>query len=371
LRWVDGRFDFTPHPVSRVLYGRGRLAELGEMLGSLDRTRAVVVTSPSVRRSGLVARAEAALGGRLASVFDGTRPHSPVEVVREATALAARVGADAVVSVGGGSAIDTAKGIVHFRLEESGTRLAHVAVPTTLSGGEFTGAAGITHGPIKRLYRGPHMPASLVLLDPDAAAITPLSLLLPSGLNALHHCVEGVCSVRPNGMSDAMFLHAIRLLATALPRLQERPADLEARGLAMVGAALAALAIPGVPMGMGHALAHAIGGRYKTPHATTHAILIAPVMQFNHDAVVDAQASIADGLGVSDHGDPARAARAGIDRVRSLLVDFGIPPGFSALGVSGDEVEDVARAAMDDPCFPTNPKAASLDDVVGVIRSAL
>jgi alcohol dehydrogenase len=281
------------------------------------------------------------------------------------------VGADAVVSVGGGSAIDTAKGVVHFRLEESGTRLAHVAVPTTLSGGEYTGAAGITHGPIKRLYRGPHMPASLVLLDPEAAAITPLSLLLPSGLNALHHCVEGVCSIRPNGMSDAMFLHAVRLLAAALPRLKERPADLAARGLAMVGAALAALAIPGVPMGMGHALAHAIGGRYKTPHATTHAILIAPVMQFNHDAVTLAQASIAGGLGVSDHGDPARAARAGIERVRSLLVDLGIPTGFSALGVPGNEVEEVARAAMDDPCFPTNPKAASLDDVVRVIRSAL
>jgi alcohol dehydrogenase class IV len=371
VRWVDGRFDFTPHPVSRVSYGRGRLAELGEVLGSLDKKRAVVVTSPSVRRAGLVARAEAALGGRLAGVFDGTRPHSPVEVVREATGLAARVEADAVVSVGGGSAIDTAKGIVHFRLEESGVRLAHVAVPTTLSGGEFTGAAGITHGPIKKLYRGPHMPASLVILDPEAAAITPLSLLLPSGLNALHHCVEGVCSVRPNGMSDAMFLHAIRLLGAAMPRIKAHPGDVEARGGAMVGAALAALAIPGVPMGMGHALAHAIGGRYRTPHATTHAILVAPVMRFNHDAVVDAQASIAAGLGVQGDGEPARAARAGIERIASLLVDFGIPTGFSELGVSGDEVEEVARAAMDDPCFPTNPKAASLDDVVRVIRSAL
>jgi alcohol dehydrogenase class IV len=94
-------------------------------------------------------------------------------------------------------------------------------------------------------------------------------------------------------------------------------------------------------------------------------------MRFNHDAVVDAQASIAAGLGVQGDGEPARAARAGIERIASLLVDFGIPTGFSELGVSGDEVEEVARAAMDDPCFPTNPKAASLDDVVRVIRSAL
>jgi alcohol dehydrogenase class IV len=94
-------------------------------------------------------------------------------------------------------------------------------------------------------------------------------------------------------------------------------------------------------------------------------------MRFNHDAVIAAQASIADGLGVSDHGHPAQAARAGIDRVRGLLGELEIPTGFAALGVSGDEVEEVARAAMDDPCFPTNPKAASLDDVVRVIRSAL
>ena len=230
------------------------------------------------------------------------------------------------MSIGGGSAIDTAKGVVHFRLEESGTRLAHIAVPTTLSGGEFTGAAGITHGPIKKLYRGPHMPASLVLLDPDAAAITPLSLILPSGLNALHHCIEGVCSVRPNGMSDAAFLHAIRLLAATLPRMKAHPGDLEARGQAMVGAALAALAIPGVPMGMGHALAHAIGGRYKTPHATTHAILIASVMQYNHDAVPAVEAAIAQALGVSGNGDARHAARAGIERMRGLLVELGIRP---------------------------------------------
>ena len=371
MRWVGGQFDFTPHPVSRVCYGHGRLAELPALLGTLDRTRALVVTSPSVRAAGLVARAEGVLGARLVGVFDGTRPHSPIEVVRAAAAQAAHVRADAVVSIGGGSAIDTAKGVVHFRLEESGTRLAHIAVPTTLSGGEFTGAAGITHGPIKKLYRGPHMPASLVLLDPEASAITPLSLILPSGLNALHHCIEGVCSVRPNGMSDAMFLHAIRLLAATLPRMKAHPDDLEARGQAMVGAALAALAIPGVPMGMGHALAHAIGGRYKTPHATTHAILIAPVMQYNHDAVPTVQAAIAQALGVSGNGDARRAARAGIERMRGLLVELGIPTGFSALGVSDAEIEDVAKAAMDDPCFPTNPKPASLGDVVEVIRAAL
>lgn len=364
-------FQITRGP--RVRYGRGEAAFVGEEAKALGMKRPMLLTDSGLASAGVLEPIIEGMkkAGMDFALYDKAEPNPSGEIIPLTKAFYESNGCLGIIAVGGGSAIDTAKGIVHFLLEDRGVRLAHVAVPTTLSGGEFTGAAGITHGPIKKLYRGPHMPASLVLLDPEAAAITPLSLLLPSGLNALHHCVEGVCSVRPNGMSDAMFLHAIRLLATALPRLKERPADLEARGLAMVGAALAALAIPGVPMGMGHALAHAIGGRYRTPHATTHAILIAPVMRFNHDAVIDAQASIADGLGIRDYGDPAGAARAGIEHIGSLLVDLGIPTGFSALGVSDDEVEEVARAAMDDPCFPTNPKAASLDDVVTVIRSAL
>jgi alcohol dehydrogenase len=215
------------------------------------------------------------------------------------------------------------------------------------------------------------MTASLVLLDPEAFAITPPSLAFPSGLNAMHHCIEGISSVTANSISDAMLLHAIRLLRTALPEIKQDPGDLEARGKALTGAALAAMGIFGVSMGIGHAMAHAIGGRYKTPHATTHAIVSVPAMRFNHKAVLHAQVSIAEALGVSRDGQPAQVAMEGIERLSRLRTDLGIPPGLTSIGVPKTDLKDLAEAVMNDVCFSTNPRSATIKDVIGVLEMAL
>ena len=369
--WTKSGFDHRPHPLTRLIYGSGRLAEVGRLVEELAGTRVLLVTSPSVRRTGLADRVGGHLGRRLAAEFDDVRPHSPIEVVEAARQAATRAAADVVLSVGGGSAVDTAKGVVHLVREQTGRRLPHVAIPTTLSGAEFTYAAGITHGPTKRIY-GPDLFCEVVLLDPEAAAVTPCSLFLPSGLNAVAHCVEGIQSVDGSAVAEAMMLHAIRLLSESLRAVQRDPGDLEARGRAQAGAALASLGIWGVSVGLEHALAHAVGGKYKAPHATVHAILIAPVMRFNHPMVVPAQAAIAEALGVSRDGDDAVVARRGIERITALLIDLGIPTGLRALGVTEDGLADLAEAACHDPCFATNPRpVSSRDDVVEVLRSAL
>jgi alcohol dehydrogenase class IV len=369
--WAKSGFDHRPHPLTWLVYGAGRLAQTGELVDAVGGTRALLVTSPSVRRTGLADRVGDHLGRRLADVFDGVRPHSPIEVVEQAHEASTSAAADVVVSVGGGSSVDTAKGIVHLVRERTGRRLPHVAIPTTLSGAEFTYAAGITHGPKKRIY-GPDLFCEVVLLDPEAAAVTPCSLFLPSGLNAVAHCVEGIQSVDGSAIAEAMMLHAIRLLSESLRAVQRDPDDLEARGRAQAGAALASMGIWGVSVGLEHALAHAVGGKYKAPHATVHAVLIAPVMRFNHPAVVRAQAAIAEALGVPRDGDEAAAGRRGIERVTALLVDLGIPTGLRALGVTEDGLADLAEAAYHDPCFATNPRpVSSREDVVEVLRSAL
>lgn len=371
MTWLNRKFDYRPHPVSMVCYGKGRLEELGDLLRSLGSSRALLVTSPSIRQAGLIDIAQVILGEGLAGVFDQTQPHSPIEIVQKAVELSRELNVDAVVSLGGGSCVDTAKGVVHFRLEEDGERLPHIAVPTTLSGAEFTRAAGITHGSIKKVYRGPHMIASLVLLDPEVFAITPSSLVFPSGLNAMHHCIEGISSVIANDVSDAMLLHAIRLLRAALPEIKKEPNDLEARGKAQVGAALAAMGIFGLSMGIGHAMAHAIGGRYKTPHATTHAIVSVSAMRFNHDSVIPAQVAIAEALGVSPKGKPAQVALEGIERLSQLRAELEIPPGLASIGVPDTELDLLAQAVMNDVCFPTNPKPATIEQVVEVLQMAL
>jgi alcohol dehydrogenase class IV len=354
-----------------VFYGRGSLGQVATARERLRLRRMFIITSPSVARHPFIRRLREALGDTLAGEFTGVRTHSPIETVEEAAARAAAVESDGVLSVGGGSAVDTAKGVVYLIRERQARRLTHLAVPTTLSGAEFSDGAGITHGSIKRIYR-PDLFCAAVVLDPDVAATTPVDLFLASGLNAIAHCVEGVCSVRSNPISDAFLLQALRLLSEALTAARTNETDVAARGRAQVGGALAAVGSHNLPVGLEHALAHAVGAHSRAPHALVHAVLIAPVMRFNHESVVPGQAAIADALGAKGDGTPAALARQGIARIEQLLVDLGIPTGLGALGVRQESLEEIAEAAYDDPCFPTNPRRVERrEQVVAVLRDAM
>ena len=366
MLWADKDFDYVPGSTTKIYYGKGRVADLPEILESLNCSRPFLVTSPSIKKSGLMNRVERILGKNLSRTFDETTPHSPIELVRKAFELFSSAAADSVISLGGGSSVDTGKGVVHFQLEENKRVIPHIAIPTTLSGAEFTQDVGITYGERKKVHHAAHMMATVVLLDPEAALITPSSLLLPSGLNAMHHCIEGICSIKGNRVSEALFLRAIRLLRTSLPQICKDPTNIEVRGQAQVGAALAALAVDDLPMGLGHAFAHAICGRYKTPHAQTHAILIAPVMEFNHDAVLPAQVAIGEAFGVSLDEHPEVIAKEGINRVRQLLHLLGLPKNLPELGIR-DVDEALVENVMNDPYFGTNPKAVDREDVLEVI----
>src|SRR5690606_22056740 len=222
-----------------------------------------------------------------------------VEVVRQALALARQHEVDCVISLGGGSAIDTAKGVVWYAETEapelSPQPLAHVAIPSTLSGAEYTEDAGITFGQTKRVHSHPRIVPALVVLDPAVAASAPLDLFLASGMNALAHCLEGAVSIQRSPMTDAFFLHAIRLLNEALPAAQQGQA--EARAEAQAAAAMSTIPLFACVVGLAHALVHVVGGAFKTPHAATHAIIGPAVMRFNQPVVGVQQRLIAQALG--------------------------------------------------------------------------
>jgi maleylacetate reductase len=361
-------YDYTPSPIGRTVAGAGRLDDVGSLLDTLDRRRALVVTSPSLVAEGrLLARLRASLGARLVGVFGDTRPHSPIEVVRVALAQARAVGADCVVSLGGGSSVDTAKGVVWYAETEApelGPQpLAHVAIPSTLSGAEYTVDAGITIGPTKRVHAHPKIIPAVVVLDPAVAASAPLALFLASGLNALAHCLEGTVSITRAPMTDASYLHAIRLLNAALPAVQA--GDEAARGTAQAAAALAAA--PSREMGLAHALVHAVGGRFRTPHAATHAIIGPAVMRFNQPAVADQQRLIAEALGRDVRGlgrdEAAYEAARGVVALRERL---GLPASLRALGVPRDELRAAAADAPHDRYYPMNP--APIPSLAAVVQ---
>ncbi|MBI4494005.1 MAG: iron-containing alcohol dehydrogenase [Chloroflexi bacterium] len=351
------RYDYTPPPTGRTVAGAGRLDEVGDLLEALGRRRALVVTSPSlVAQGALLSRLVASLGPRLGGVFAGTQRHSPIEVVRAALAQARAARADSVVSLGGGSSVDTAKGVVWYAETEapelSPQPLTHLAIPSTLSGAEYTPDAGITIGAAKKIHAHAKIVPAVVVLDPDVAAATPRDLFLASGLNALAHCLEGTVSITRSPMADAYYLHAIRLLSEALPAIAE--GDVAARRLAQAAAALAGS--PSREMGLAHALVHVVGGRFRTPHAATHAIIGPAVMRFNQPAVADQQRLIAQALGREVRGLGRDAAAFEAARgVVALRQRLKLPSSLRDLGVPRAELRAAAEEAPYDRYYPTNP----------------
>ena len=337
-----------------IVAGAGAIDRLPEILETLGADRVVVVTSSSfVREGALLSRIMTLVGERCVGTFERVRPHSPREIVSEALAFARSVRALTVLSVGGGSAIDTAKGVIWYYDEAAVTPpLIHVAVPSTLSGAEYTTDAGITTDGLKQVHRHARLIPHAVVLDPAAAATAPLELLRASLLNALAHCLEGVVSIRRSPMTDAFYLHAIRLLAAASERLRGL------QGLADAQAAAALAALHQIPMGLAHALTHVVAGRCRTPHALTHGVMAPAVMRFNLPVAAAQQRHIAEAFGVRVDGQrPAAAAWEAVTAVREFARSLQAPSSLRELGVPEAALDSLAEDARSDSGFVTNPRA--------------
>jgi maleylacetate reductase len=344
-------FHFTALP-GRIVFGAG--AARRELVPELDRlgaSRVLLVCTRSGR--GLAEELAGPLGGRLAGVFDEVRPHVPVPVAEAARSLARAVGADAVLSVGGGSATGTAKAVA---LTEG---LPVVAVPTTYAGSEVTPVWGLTEGDRKTTGTDPRVLPRVVLYDPELTMSLPPGLSAASGLNALAHCVEVFWAPGRNPVSALAAEEGIRALAAALPRVHADPADPEGRARLLYGAYLAGSSFAVAGSGLHHKICHALGGAHDLPHAQTHAIVLPEVLAFNAPAAPEAAARIGAALGAADP----------VAGLRALSAGLGIPRGLRELGLREDQLAAVADRVL--PSVPPdNPRAVDRAGLVGLLRAA-
>jgi alcohol dehydrogenase len=384
-------FTFNNPRVERIVSGAGSLGKLPEELERVGGTRALVVISPSVARTFLLERVQAGLGGRCAAVFDQVKPHSPTESIARAVELARQARADALVSVGGGSAIDTAKGVAAL-LAEGGSlprfgvrfkppnkkevppmpapKLPHIAIPTTLSGGEYSYSAGITEGGRKYIVADPKLAPRTVLLDPEAAATAPGRLLAASGMNALAHCVEAVYSTETQPLTDAYCLRGIGLIARYLARAVESGRDLEALSYVQVAACLSGMGVYSAWTGIHHAIVHVVGGRYKAPHAEIHALMLPYAMRWNLGATLDAHARMGREIGI-EAADRKSLAAAVPEYVYGMNERMGLPLKLRDLGVPRDGLPQLAVDALGDYSIHTNPKpVTAAEQVLEVLEQA-
>jgi maleylacetate reductase len=360
-----------------------------EAVGRLSMRRVAVVTTNSLSGPGGLAEAVVkVLGSKFQSIVSGIHPHTPREdVIRVAKALD---GVDGVVTIGGGSVCDSVKaarlclangisdpaGMDRLRPYHKGgnsepdeTRsptLPFIAVPTTLSAGEFSSAAGVTdeRGPLKQVFVYPRLSPDIVILDPEMTMRTPNRLFFATGIRAVDHAVETWCSINPTPLSDAYSLHAARLLITSLRRVLDVPADMEARLDCMKGAWLSILGpAAGVKAGASHGMGHALGGTARMPHGETSCVMLPHILRYNASVNGNRQAVIASAVGSPD--------MMLADIVSNLVAALGLPVRLRDAGVTESQIGDVATAAAHDPLLASNPRPiSSLDVVLELLKQA-
>jgi maleylacetate reductase len=324
---------------------RWGIAELPAVLGETGIDRPLVVTTPRWSRLG-----DGLLQGRAAGLFDGVRSHAPVETVEQAVAAAA--GADGIVAIGGGSAIDTGKAV------SARADLPLVSVPTTYSGSEWTRGYGL-RDPARGVKAGGGgaKPVGIVY-EPELTVGLPRAESGGTALNALAHCAEALYVRGRNDEADREALSGARLIAEHLPHVLADGGDLEARRGLLEGAMHAGAALAGAGLGLAHAMAQALGGRYGAPHGALNAVCLPPALEFNREVASEPLARFARAIGAEDAAEGARslARLAGFERLREL----GLPP---------EAPDEVAAHVVARPGARQNPRPAFAAEVAALLRS--
>jgi alcohol dehydrogenase class IV len=333
-------FVFQPQS-TRVVFGAGALAQLGDEVQRLGARRALVLSTPG--HAQLAASAAALLGSHAAGVHAQARMHVPVETARAAVDAARSIQADALVAIGGGSTTGLAKAIA---LE---TGLPIVAVPTTYAGSEMTPIYGLTEGGEKRTGRDARVLPHTAIYDPELTRSMPFALTVTSAFNAIAHAAEGLYAPDGNPVVALMAEEGIRRFAGALPVLQADGRDLDARGDALAGAWLCGSVLGATTVGLHHKLCHTLGGSFNLPHAEVHTVVLAHALAYNAHDAPDALARVGRALGVSA-GDPDAVPRA----VQQLATRYGAPTTLAALGLRATDLDRAAELAARTP-YP-NPR---------------
>lgn len=338
--------DFTECGPDRVVSGIGALTELPGILESLGCERAMVMTGRTLAtKTDLVKQVEKTLGRRHAGTFSGCGQHVPESTVTASVAQAKECRTDCIVVFGGGSPIDTAKMVV-LKLKEAGQApVRQVVIPTTLSAGEFTFAAGMTDEEtrIKHVHVDPVMQPEVILYDPELCRPTPADLWLTTGIKSLDHAVEGLWWPDCHPLLETLRLGAIADLTANLAASRD-PDALEAR-LACQHAAWKSiwglLGAKKVGFRLSHPLGHQIGARWDVPHGVTSCIALPAAARFLKDRTGAAQAQIAAAMGMPDADGAAPAIEAFFDTLE-------IPRRLSETGAKRDEIPLVAKAVADE-----------------------
>lgn len=342
-------FTYVANP-SRVVFGPGRLAELGAELDRLGVRRALLLSTPE--QAGLAEAAGRQLGSQAGGLCARATMHTPTDMTADALARLQDLGCDGLVALGGGSTIGLGKALA-LR-----TDLPQVAVPTTYAGSEMTPILGETEGGRKTTQRSPKVLPETVIYDVDLTLSLPPGLSATSGVNALAYAVEALYARDANPIVSLMAEDGIAALGRSLPRIVRDPGDRDARADAQYGAWLCGTCLGAVGMALHHKVCHVLGGTFDLRHAETHTVMLPHVTAYNAGAAPDAMRRIGRALGVGD-------AAAGLFALNRSL---GAPVGLRELGMPEAGIGQAAELVMQDQYW--NPRPLQHDALRAMLERA-
>ncbi len=377
--------DWTfPVPIA---YGPGRLSEIGARCRDLGVAAPLVVTDRGSRDLPFIAALERSLSdaGLRSAVFSGISPNPRDDEIGAGCAAFRAGGHDAVIAIGGGSAMDGGKAICltannaidlwAFEFERPAPAIAPetpfptlITVPTTAgTGAETESTAMVTHVAkgMKFCIWHPALKPTLALLDPALTVGLPPDLTAWTGADALTHGIEAYCVPGFHPLCDGLALEGLSLVAAWLPQAVREPDNLEARGGMLVGSCLAGIAfLKG--LGLVHAISHMIGAEYDTQHGLTNAVILPVVLRFNLPGMDRKAYRMAQAMDLED-----RTPTGLIEGVERLLDRVGVPGSLGEIGVPEECADRIAGKALQDSAAATNPRTATRDEVRALVAQAI
>tara|TARA_X000000368_G_C23013732_1_gene704705 strand:+ start:84 stop:1226 length:1143 start_codon:yes stop_codon:yes gene_type:complete len=374
--------SFSYSPLERV-YCDHKLEEIIPLeIESMNINKIFIVTSSTLsKKTKEIEKIKDILGSKLVGIFDRCKEHSPIENVLECAKEVKKANPDIILTIGGGTPIDTVKVVqlcitldidsaeelkkISGNMQNITSNIRQIAVPTTLSGGEYSvvGGAMDTKKKLKQGYFGSDICPKVVILDPYISVHTPEWLWLSTAIRSVDHAVEGFCSISKNPMISHNAIEALRIFSNSLRKTKKDLNNIEARSQSQKAVWIVAKNMGNVMMGASHGIGYLLGSLGSVPHGQTSCVMLPAVLKWNEDHHPEKDKMIASALG--------RPNLKAYEAVKELIVDLGLPSKLSDVGIGSELYDKIVEYALEHQIVLSNPKPITkADDVYQILDFA-
>ncbi|GIN92381.1 alcohol dehydrogenase [Siminovitchia terrae] len=372
---------------NKLITGEGATSRIPEELERLKVKKPLIITDKILVKVGTVAKVTDLLEEFTFGIFDGVLPEPEFSIAEDCSEVFIKGEHDGVIAIGGGSAIDIAKAVSVFSAYEGsgeelvGTDLVPdkgapiIAIPTTAGTGSEVTNISILSDKKAQLKKGvvsDFLLPDVAIVSPEMTISMPPSVTAASGIDALVHAIEAYISINRSPITDALALHAMKLIAVHLPKAYTNPNNIHSREMMATASLMAGMAFGNAGVGAVHALAYPLGGRYSIAHGISNALLLPYVMEWNKISCLERFRDIAEALGIqTGHLSDMEAADQAVNRMRELCKSVRIPDGLRSFDIPEDALEEMAEdASQIDRLLKNNPRVLTKQDIFEIYQEA-